>query len=158
MRPARHDDRRWIEAESVSLGGPEIFSTGRLWTVTEQPAWVACMDLQPVGFLSYRLDRPACEILALKALHPRLGIGSALTLQILQLASHAGLRTVEFNTTNDNIAAQRFYRALGFEHVATCKGAVPEILRLKGLPVEPVIGQCGVEVRDILRFARTIST
>jgi hypothetical protein len=53
-------------------------------------------------------------------------------------------------TTNDNVSAQRFYVAVGFELAAVHEGAVERSRELK--PEIPLTGQTGTPIRDELEY------
>jgi hypothetical protein len=53
-------------------------------------------------------------------------------------------------TTNDNLAALRFYQRRGMRLVAVHAGAVAEARRLK--PSIPLVGQHGIPIRDELEL------
>ena len=58
----------------------------------------------------------------------------------------AGCRRLWLITTNDNLAALRFYQRRGFELVAVHRRAVAAARRLK--PEIPLVGAHGIPIRD----------
>ena len=96
------------------------------------------------------------EILALIATPQGTGTGRALLDAALQDARDHGLNCAILDTTDDNIHAIRFYERNGFTLSETIADGFADILRLKGLPPDPVIGQTGTPIRDILRFTKQL--
>jgi ribosomal protein S18 acetylase RimI-like enzyme len=51
--------------------------------------------------------------------------------ELASVARSGGCRSLWLATTNENVTAQRFYRALGWQEIAIHKGAIAESGRLK---------------------------
>jgi ribosomal protein S18 acetylase RimI-like enzyme len=114
------------------------------------PGFVAVLDGEPAGLLTYAIEGVACEVVTLDAFRPGRGVGSALLAAATDLAGAAGLDRLWLITTNDNVEALRFYQRRGMRLVAVHAGAVEESRRLK--PSIPMIGMHGIPIRDELEL------
>ena len=92
----------------------------------------------------------SCEIVSLDSLVSGIGIGSALVAAAQAMARSAGCRRLWLITTNDNLAALRFYQKRGFRLVAVHVGAVDGARRLK--PEIPAVGLDGIALHDELEL------
>lgn len=147
IEPAGADDGAWIARESAEIGGPVVVSDGALHDLRRYPGFVAWRDGGRAGFLIHRSDAEALEILALRALRRREGIGSALLAAAERVAAEAAVPTLTLCTTNDNQEALRFYQRRGFATV----------LRLKGFdPARVFEGRHGIPIRDVIVLAKTV--
>jgi GNAT superfamily N-acetyltransferase len=86
-----------------------------------------------VGALTYRLAADGCEVVTLDSVRERHGVGTALLDAARRVADRHGVR-LWLITTNDNVAAIRFYQRRGLElcrlhrnFVDTVRAAKPQI-------------------------------
>lgn len=136
-------DRPWArERISAHWGSEIVVAHGRVFAPAELEGFVAELDGQPVGLLTYEVDGDACEIVSLASEVERRGVGTALVHAVVAL----GHRRVWAITTNDNEGAIAFYRGRGFEIVAVHEGAVERSRRIK--PEIPLRNERGVPIRD----------
>jgi DNA-3-methyladenine glycosylase I len=103
-----------------------------------------------IGLATYRLEKPACELVTLDSLKERMGVGTALIKAVRQAASEAGCKRLWLISTNDNLHALRFYQKRGFRLAALYPNALVESRRLK--PQIPLIGNDGIPLRDELEL------
>jgi DNA-3-methyladenine glycosylase I len=96
--------------------------------------------------VTYRIEGEACEIVSLDSTIETIGIGSALIQAVRDTAASAGCKRLWLVTTNDNMAALRFYQKRGFVLVAVHRNALDESRRLK--PEIPLVGIDGIPLRD----------
>ncbi|MGI9424265.1 MAG: GNAT family N-acetyltransferase [Hyphomicrobiaceae bacterium] len=152
-------DTSWIRSKSERLGAPIIVNNRRLVDLYKLPSRVAWQDRARVGFTVYQVGEPGVlELLAIFADPPRQGIGSALLSDAIDIARRHGTQKVIVHTTNDNIDALCMHQRRGFKIVDwriggfadTQKGTWP------GTAVEPVIGNYGIEVRDVVRLEQAV--
>ncbi len=134
---------QFLDAE---MGGRNQARLGELIDVLAFPGFVAEVDGQPTGLLTYRRDGGECELVVIAAGERRAGIGTAL-LEALQAAVTERIWLV---TTNDNIDALRFYQRRGFRLRALRPGAVDAARKLK--PQIGPIGEYGIPRRDELEL------
>ncbi len=100
-------------------------------------------------------DAAKAELLAIRAVTPWRGIGSALLAAAEAQAVEVGGVRLLVATTNDNVDALRFYQRRGFVLTALRLGAFAEVRRLKGLPeTGEFLGAYGVPIRDELLLSK----
>jgi len=153
MRVVPLDGSRSAWAESLvgeHFGSTRVVTRGRLHDVTKLPGLMAVDADRALGVIYVRVDADSCEIVAIVASEPGRGVGRALVTAAARIASAQGCTRLWLVTTNDNVAAQRFYLALGFSLVAVHKGAVVEARALK--PEIPELGEGGVPIVDEFEF------
>jgi ribosomal protein S18 acetylase RimI-like enzyme len=152
LRPVRGADRPWIrEALEWAWGAVAVVSRGRLTEdASVLPGLVAERDGRPVGYMLLRVEGDAAEVVALHSLEPGSSVGAALLDGARAEAERAGCRRVWLITTNDNLAAIRFYQRRGWDWVAFHRDALGESRRLK--PAVPATGAHGIPIRHELEF------
>jgi GNAT superfamily N-acetyltransferase len=110
------------------------------------PGFLALMEGRRVGLITYRIEGAECEIVNLNSLVEGMGVGSALVEAVRKVATSTGCRRLWLITTNDNMAALRFYQTRGFQLVAVDRNALEESRRLK--PEIALVGLDGIPLRD----------
>ena len=135
---------------SAHFGSGRVVSLGRLHDSASLPGFVALLDGAPSGFVVYELRERDCEIVAIASVTKRRGVARGLVSEVRSVARKAGCERLVLVTTNDNLAAQAFYAALGFSPVAVHKGAVTRARRIK--PEIPVLGEGGIPIEDELEY------
>ncbi len=75
-------------------------------------------------------------------------LGSALLAALVRDLCERGIRTLRVTTTNDNLAALRFYQKRGFRLRALRPGAIDDARAMK--PSIPSYGADGIPIRDEL--------
>ena len=151
LRPLADADRAWAaDLWRERWGGTTMVTRGTTHHVGDLLGFVAAIGTTEgealVGLVTYRIDGNACEIVSLDSLREGQGIGSALIAAVVEAATAAGATRLWLVTTNDNLAALRFYQKRGFALAALRRGAVTEARRLK--PTIPLIGLDGIPLRD----------
>ena len=151
-------DQAWAEAlVAHHFGSARVVSRGRLHETAGMPCLAAYDSGVPVGLLHHRLDDAGdMEAVTLVAVQPRRGIGTALLGALAEQVETAGCRRVWLVTTNDNTAAQHFYRARGWTLLAVHVGAVTSARALK--PEIPLLGEGGVAIEDELEYELLLRT
>src|SRR5581483_4570541 len=87
-------------------------------------ARIAAIGAEPIGFALARIAADEAELLLI-GIHPdyrRGGHGGALLRHVLDALQRAGARQVFLEVAEHNIAADRFYRAMGFRQVGRRAG------------------------------------
>ncbi len=146
IRPLEQADQWVPRLLSERWGSTRIVTRGRVHAADKVPGFAAVRGREPVGLVTYRISGGECEIISLDSLVERQGIGSALIRAVRAVAAAAGCRRLWLVTTNDNLAAIRFYQKRGFLLVAIHRDALELSRRLK--PQIPFIGRDGIPLRD----------
>ncbi|MED7926756.1 GNAT family N-acetyltransferase [Nonomuraea sp. LP-02] len=127
------------DVESVSAvlreswGGTTLVAMGRgeLVDAAAQPGFLAELDGEPAGVVTYRERDGAVEIITIDAVLPGKGVGRALLDAVRAAAVERGATRLWLITTNDNTRALRFYQRYGFDLVALHRDGVERARRLK---------------------------
>jgi ribosomal protein S18 acetylase RimI-like enzyme len=142
-----HDDRAWVEGVLVrSWGSTRVVSRGRVHDAALLPGFVAELDGERAGILTYRVVGAECEVVSIDSLVERRGVGSGLLAAAIEAARTAGCDRVWLITTNDNLHALGFYQRRGFELCALHRNALERSRALK--PSIPLVGHNGIPLRD----------
>ena len=130
--------RRWNSLEMVVLDERVNLGTA--------DGFFACEKDMITGLITFRLSESGMEILSLDSLREREGTGTALLAQAVLKAGHHGMKRIRLITTNDNLAALRFYQKRGFRLVRIDCSAVDRARSIK--PEIPLIGMNGIPIKD----------
>jgi ribosomal protein S18 acetylase RimI-like enzyme len=145
--PVGGGDAEWVESYiKERWSGSEVVVHGEIHYPRHLPGFLALLDGERVGLVTYQISGDACEIVTLDSNRPGMGIGAALVTAVRQEAVRAGCRRLWLISTNDNLDALRFYQKRGFLLVAIHREAVDEARKLK--PAIPQVGFYGIPVRD----------
>jgi GNAT superfamily N-acetyltransferase len=140
-------DRAWVaRLLEERWGSTRIVTRGRIHHAETLPGFVAAQEDKRIGLLTYCIEGEECEIVSLNSLVERIGVGSALIAAAKNTAVSAHCKRLWLITTNDNLAAMRFYQKRGFVLVAVHRNALAESRRLK--PEIPLIGIDDIPLRD----------
>lgn len=151
-RAATKQDADWIAKLLVQRwGGTTIIAHGQAFDLLALPALVADPER---GLATYRLKGNDAELMSLDAVSPGQGVGTLLIEALAELLREQGIASLWVMTTNDNIAALRFYQRRGFELRRVRPGAVHEARLLK--PATPEIGNHGIPIRDEIDLCRPL--
>jgi ribosomal protein S18 acetylase RimI-like enzyme len=151
VRPLDELDGGWAaEQLTASWGATSSVSRGRLYDASALPGFVALVDGERAGLLTYAIDDAQCEVVTLDAFMAGHGVGSALLGAATDMARQADMDRLWLITTNDNVEALRFYQRQGMRLVAVYVGAVEASRRLK--PSIPAIGRHGIPIHDELEL------
>jgi len=147
IRQVEKNDHEWI----VSLlerhwGSTRIVSRGRIHQADRLPGFVAVQGRDRIGLATYHVEGAECELVSLNSEHERHGVGSGLVEAVKTAAFAAKCRRLWVVTTNDNLAALRFYQKRGFFLVAVYPNALDESRTMK--PEIPALGMDEIPLRD----------
>ena len=120
-----------VRGESVDLGTADGLYT--------------CDGEEITGLITWRVAGREMEILSLDSIREGEGTGSALLSAAVEKARSAGLERVTLITTNDNLAALRFYQKRGFDLVKVYRNALDQARRIK--PEIPLTGMDGIPLK-----------
>lgn len=143
-RAATKQDADWIAKLLVQRwGSTTIIAHGEAFDLLTLPALVAEPER---GLATYRLQGDDAELMSLDAVSPGQGVGTLLVEALADLLRDQGISSLWVTTTNDNLAALRFYQRRGFELRRIRPGAAHEARLLK--PAISDIGDHGIPIRD----------
>lgn len=139
VRALEGADRPWLRRLVDEAWGLPVVSVSGPHDPAGLPGFVAEIDGEPVGALTYRVADGSCEVVTLVALRPRQGVGSALLSAAKAVADEAGVR-LWLMTTDANVTAIEFYRGRGMHVTAVHEDFVDVVRRHKpvGDPQHPV--------------------
>jgi GNAT superfamily N-acetyltransferase len=147
IRSRSEQDHDWIlRLLNEHWGSAQIVTLGIVHKADKLPAFLADLDNERVGLITYRFYEDQCEVISLNSLKESIGIGTALLDTVKDSAAKAGCKRLWLITTNDNLAAIRFYQRRGWTLVSVHRGAIAESRRLK--PTIPEFGIDGIPIRD----------
>jgi GNAT superfamily N-acetyltransferase len=130
VRPLAEEDRPWaVEIETDSWGEPVVARLGELVDPTGLPGFIAFLNGERAGLLSYALRGDQCEVVTIRSLHEGRGIGRALLDAVRDAAIEAGCRRLWLMTTNNNLRALQLYQRWGMDIVALHRHAVSDARR-----------------------------
>ncbi len=154
IRPLTEADHEWVKQFIMQRwGSPIAIAHGVTYTIHELPGFVADVEDQRAGLLTYDIQGRNCEIVSLNGTRP--GVGTALMEAIKTFARQKGCTRLWLITTNDNTHALRFYQKRGYALVAVHHNAVTESRRLK--PEIPLLGNDGIPIRDEIELELLLS-
>lgn len=151
-RTATKQDADWIAKLLVQRwGSTTIIAHGEAFDLLTLPALVADPER---GLATYRLEGNDAELMSLDAVSPGQGVGTLLIEALADVLREQGIGSLWVMTTNDNLAALRFYQQRGFELRRVRPRAVHEARKLK--PTIPAIGDHGIPIRDEIDLCRPL--
>lgn len=129
---------------------------GKLYRVLDYPGFVALVDGQPQGIVTYCIEGRQCEVLILHSVVEGLGVGAALIDNVKAQAENAGCDRLWLITTNDNIHAFRWYQRRGFTIAAVHTNALEESRKIK--PEIPLLGNEDIPLRDEIELEMPLTS
>lgn len=156
IRQLTPDDRPWVsQILTDQWGSSRIVTRGVVHQAECLPGFVSELDGQKVGLITYHIQGDECEIVSLNSFSEQIGIATALIEQVKSVTIQAGLRRLWLITTNDNLAALRFYQKRCFQLVAVYAKALEVSRQLK--PEIPLIGLDGIPLHDEIELELTLT-
>lgn len=152
IRPLEREDREWVaHFMDEHWGTTQIVSRGKSHYGHLMPGYVAEREgkeeTETIGLLTYRLEDNTCEIMTLNSLDEEKGVGTALVERLVEDVKAIGnIKRIWLITTNDNLAALKFWQKREFVLVTIHRDSIKESRRLK--PQIPIVGQEGIPIRD----------
>ncbi|MBI9043871.1 MAG: GNAT family N-acetyltransferase [Anaerolineaceae bacterium] len=145
--PIQDNHTDWIRKQiQQHWGGDMIISRGEIYYPHQLPGFLAQIENEICGLVTYHIEHNSCQIISLNSLQSQMGIGSALINKIKQFAQSQRIKRLWLITTNDNLNAMRFYQKRGFQFAALHKNSVEESRKLK--PGIPLYSDDGIPIRD----------
>lgn len=172
IRPLVREDREWVaHFLDDHWGTTQIVTRGRALYGHLLPGFVAERPLPPtdpqaarkegdddateenpalhmekIGLLTYNIEVDECEITTLDSNVKGSGIGTALVEQLIAAMRETKMRRVWLVTTNDNLAALKFWQKRHFRLVTIHRDSIVKARRLK--PQIPLVGKEGIPIHD----------
>jgi GNAT superfamily N-acetyltransferase len=154
VRSKTADDQPWVDEVLQRMwGGCTVVVHGEAYDAGGLPALIAG-EYQGLATFALAAERPHAELIALNALMPRQGIGTALVETLAAQLGSRGVREIRLTMTNDNLDALRFYQRRGFRIVAVRPGAVDDARRIKRSI--PVVGNYAIPRHDEIEMMRVL--
>lgn len=122
-----------------------VISSGT-YDCTSLDGYVAILDNNIVGVVTYIIAGKECEIISLDSTLEGKGIGTALMKKVEETAGLDGCSSMKLITTNDNLHALKFYQKRGYRMTAIYRDAVEKARKHK--PEIPETGHDGIPIRD----------
>jgi len=130
--PVTDGDRPWVvEFLDAAWGSVWAAAHGELMDCSRQPGFVARLNGERTGLLTYQVQGGDCEVTSIASLREGRGVGRALLDAARERAEAAGCSRLWLVTTNDNTRALRIYQRWGMDLVALHHHAVRRSRRLK---------------------------
>lgn len=137
VRAATDADAAFLwDTLSDAFGSIQMAVHDDLLDARGEAAAVAELDGSRIGLITYRNDGSGgWEIVSLAAIQQRSGVGTALLDWLCTRAQEHAVSRLWLITTNENLAALRFYQRRGFDLVRLDRDAVVRARKLKpGIP------------------------
>ena len=155
IRAVGEEERRWIDSLQERLfAGDIVVSRGRVHRPRELAGFVAVTGGERVGLATFDIHGAQCELVTLDALRQWRGIGTALLGAVEERARAAGCTRLWLISTNDNVAALRFYQRRGFALVAVHRNAIFESRKIK--PTIPAVGHFAIPITDEIELDKAL--
>ncbi len=166
IRPLQRSDREWVaHFLDERWGTTQIVSRGKAVYGHLLPGFMAekaCETLtdeddesaEKIGLITVHVGDKECEITTLNSLFESMGVGTALVEAVENWAREAGLERLWLITTNDNLAALKFWQKRGYELVTVHRNAIADARRIK--PQIPITGLDGITIRDEIELEKRI--
>jgi len=139
-----------LRAEIVKFRGKIIVSRGKVHSIEKLPGYIALMNGEIKGLITFNILEDDCEIVSLDSKVENQGIGTKLIDLVVSAAKQQNCKRVWLITSNDNIRAIRFYQKRGFDMKAIRRDAITEARKMK--PTIPMSGYDGIPIRHEIEF------
>jgi GNAT superfamily N-acetyltransferase len=147
VRPITEPDRPIVEWLTTQLwGAPDVVVHDGAFQPASLPGFIAESAGRIAGLVTFDVRSDVLEIVTINALDQFAGIGTMLIEAVHAEAKSRGCQQMTLTTTNDNLAALRFYQRRGFRLTALRPGAVDHSRLRK--PEIPRTGDFGIPLRD----------
>jgi len=156
IKPINSTDKAWVTSTLTERwGSPVIITRGVLHQADSLPGFIALLDGNRVGLITYRIANNECEGITLDSFVEGKGIGSALICAVKEAASKQNCKRLWIITTNDNVKALRFYQRHGFTLAALYPNAIEQSRKIK--PEIPLIGIDDIPLRNEIELEIKLS-
>lgn len=137
-------------------GSPEMVVSSGIYDCATLDGFAVLLDNGLiVGLITYVVKGGGCEIISLDSLEEEKGIGTTLIKEVEKMAAGNGWRRITLITTNDNLAALKFYQKRGYVMAAIHRNAVEKARQIK--PEIPLVGNDGIPIRDEIELEKVVT-
>jgi ribosomal protein S18 acetylase RimI-like enzyme len=151
VRRLADDDEDWkASALEACWGSTCVARLGELIDAASLQGFVAELEAQRVGLVTFAARHDGVEVVTLQALTEGRGVGRALMDRMRALAVELDAPRLWLTTTNDNIRAFAFYQRWGMDLTRVVHAGVSVSRRVK--PSIPELGHYGIALRHELEF------
>ena len=155
IRSTGEGDFPWIrDVWMEHWGGDFVITRGRTCRFDEVAGFVAELNAEKAGLITYRIDGDELEITSINSFVGKKGVGSSLVEAVVDVGRKNSVRRVMLITTNDNLDALHFWQKRGFHLSAVYPGAMEVSRRSK--PGIPLLGNDGIPIRDEIELDMAI--
>jgi RimJ/RimL family protein N-acetyltransferase len=156
LKPLIPADAKWVGAFIRERWGADIVvGHGVSYLPATLPGFAAISDDVPVGLVTYMIADRQCEIVTIDSVVSGQGVGTALIRAVKTAAELQGCHRLWLITTNDSLAALRFYQKRGFRMVAIHRDAVTRAREIK--PEIPYIGNDDIPLMDEIELELSLA-
>lgn len=150
-----HNRQRVIDFFKKHWGGTEMIISSGTFDCAQLDGYIYEGRDEILGLLTYVVYEEALEVISLDSIREGQGIGPQLMHGAELLAKKIGLEKITLITTNDNLAALKFYQKRGYRIVKVIPDAVTEARKVK--PTIPFIGNDNIPLHDELLLQKHLS-
>ncbi len=168
IRPLQRSDREWVaHFLDEHWGTTQIVSRGKAVYGHLLPGFMAeraappedqtvdaAVQRENIGLVTVYEGKNEWEITTLNSLAEAVGVGSALVEAVESAARESEIARLWLVTTNDNLAALKFWQKRGYELVTVHRNAIAQARRIK--PQIPITGLNGIPIRDEIELEKII--
>jgi ribosomal protein S18 acetylase RimI-like enzyme len=155
VRELAKADQPWkVTTLQTGWGATTVARLGELVDAAALPGFVAVVDDERVGLLTYAERAGDVEVVTIQAQVAGRGIGRALMGAAYEHASRRKASRLWLITTNDNVRAFAFYQRWGMDLRRVIHDGVAASRRVK--PSIPAVGSTGIACRHELEFERFV--
>src|SRR5690242_1775286 len=91
--PITTEDKKWIAQFMLEHGGSNrVVSRGVIYYPQDLPGFVALLNGEKVGLITYNIIEESCEIITINSTYPASGVGTALIKAIKDTAIKSGCK------------------------------------------------------------------
>ena len=172
IRPLERSDREWVaHFLDERWGTTQVVSRGKAVyghllpgfaaervapDETEAVEKTAEAEGKPnyLGLITINAEEKQCEIMTLDSLEQGIGVGTGLVHAVEAWAKESGIKRLWLVTTNDNLAALRFWQKRGYKLVMIHRNSIAESRRIK--PQIPITGIDGIPILDEIELEKLL--
>ncbi len=153
--PGGESDVHWLaDLWRAEWNGDIMISKGCVHHLHELETLIAWTGAERVGAATFMVDGSDCELMSINSLAQAQGVGTKLLESVEDHARRTGCERVWLITSNDNVAALRFYQRRGYRIMAVHVGGIDRARKTK--PSIPLTGCHGIEIHDEIELEKRL--